>query len=377
MSEPAVRFTSGTLRRAAVIAAQFLVLFAALWALRNVTKHLSYVLIPLFTALLLTAMLEPVVGWLTKRRWPRSLAVLTALVLGLVVVGGLVTFVVFSIIDSYDELRLRVLESIERVESWLAQGPFPRSGELLGRVQEWLGGNQGQVLGQALTAFSTVGAFLVGLVIAVVLFIMFLYAGPRLWAATLLPWRPSTRVVVDDAGRRAYRGVVLYVRVTALVALIDALGVGIGLAVVGVPLAVPLAALTFIGGFIPYVGAVVSGFLAVAVTLVSNGLAAALIILGVVLAVQQLEGQVLHPLLQGSFSNLHPAVVLVALVIGGAEGGIAGALFAVPVVAAIRGVVLAVAEHHAAREKAAEQPGSEAETGPGTGPGAGDGGAER
>lgn len=359
MSETAVRFTSGTLRRAAVIAAQFLVLFAALWALRNITKHLSYVLIPLFTALLLTAMLEPVVGWLTKRRWPRSLAVLTALVLGFVVVGGIVAFVVFSIIDSYDELRLRVLESIERVESWLAQGPFPRSGELLGRVQEWLGGNQGQVITQALTAFSTVGAFLVGLVIALVLFIMFLYAGPRLWAATLLPWRPSTRVVVDDAGRRAYRGVVLYVRVTALVALIDALGIGIGLAVVGVPLAVPLAALTFVGGFIPYVGAVVSGFLAVAVTLVSNGFVAALIILGVVLAVQQLEGQVLHPLLQGNFSNLHPAVVLVALVIGGAEGGIAGALFAVPVVAAVRGVVLAVAEHHASRR--AEEASTDAE----------------
>jgi predicted PurR-regulated permease PerM len=364
MSEPAVRFTAGTLRRAALFSAQFLLVFGALWALRNIVKQLSYVLIPLFVALLLTAMLEPVVGWLVRRRWPRSLAVLAALVLGLVVVGGLLAFVVFSIIDSYDELRLRVIESIERLETWLADSSLPFSTDLLSRVQDWLGSNQGEVLGQAVTAFSTVGAFLVGLVIALVLFIMFLYAGPRLWAATLVPWRPTTRAVVDDAGRRAYRGVVLYVRVTALVALIDALGIGIGLAVVGVPLAVPLAALTFVGGFIPYVGAVVSGFLAVAVTLVSNGFVAALIILGVVLAVQQLEGQVLHPLLQGNFSNLHPAVVLVALVIGGAEGGIAGALFAVPVVAAVRGVVLAVAEHTAARSKIEAEEAAESEEPP-------------
>ncbi|OQO89878.1 AI-2E family transporter [Saccharomonospora piscinae] len=354
MPEPAVRFTSGTLRRAAVISVQLLVVFAALWALRNVAKHLSYVLIPLFVALLLTAMLEPVVSWLTRRRWPRFLAVLAALVFGLIVVGGLVTFVVLSIIESYDDLQGRVLEGIERLQRWLNQGPFPVSGELVGRAQDWIGGNQSTVLTQALTAFSTVGSFVVGLVIALVLFIMFLHAGPRLWAATLLPWRPETREIVDDAGRRAYRGVVLYVRVTALVALIDALGIGIGLAVVGVPLAVPLAALVFIGGFVPYVGAVASGFLAVAVTLVSNGLPAALIILGVVLAVQQLEGQVLQPVLQGNFSNLHPAVVLVALVIGGAEGGIAGVLFAVPVLAAVRGVVLAVAEHHASREAPAE-----------------------
>ncbi|WP_019819134.1 AI-2E family transporter, partial [Saccharomonospora saliphila] len=345
MAEPTVRLTSGLLRRAATVSAYLLLIFAALWALRGVTKHLSYVLIPLFVALLLTALLEPLVSWLVRHRWPRPLAVVTALVVGLVVAGGLVTFVVFSVLDNFDQLRRRVAESVAQVQQWLDSSPFPLAGELLGRVQRWLGGNQQEVITRALTAFSTVGAFLVGLVIAIVLFLMFLQAGPKMWAFLLRPWRPGTREVVDDAGRRAYRSVVLYVRVTALVALIDAVGIGIGLAVVGVPLAVPLAALVFLGGFVPYAGAVVSGFLAVAVTLVSNGLVAALIILGVVLAVQQLEGQVLQPVLQGNFSNLHPAVVLVALVIGGAEGGIAGVLFAVPVVAAARGVVLAVAEH--------------------------------
>lgn len=365
MSEPAVRFTSGMLRRAAVISAQFLILFAALWALRNIGKHLSYVIIPLAVALLFTAVLEPVVSWLVRHRWPRPLAVVAALLFGFVIVGGLVAFVVFSVIDSYDELRRRVLESIEQLRSWLSQSPFPASGELLGRVQNWIGGNQDTLVSETLTAFSTVGSFFVGLLIALVLFIMFLHAGPRLWAATLLPWRPSTRELLDSIGRRAYRGVVIYVRVTALVALIDAIGIGIGLAIVGVPLTVPLAALVFIGGFIPYIGAVVSGFLAVAVTLVSNGFVPALIILGVVLLVQQLEGQVLHPILQGNFTSLHPAVVLVALVIGGAEGGIAGVLFAVPLLAAIRGAVLAYAEHRAKEEERAKA-GTDTQAGPET-----------
>ncbi|NIJ13769.1 putative PurR-regulated permease PerM [Saccharomonospora amisosensis] len=345
MTEPRVRLTSGLLRRAAIVSAQFLLVVVALWALTAIVKHLSYVVIPVLVALLLTALLEPIVSWLVRHRWPRSLAVLAALIVGLVVVGGIVTFMVLSIVDAYDELRLRVLESVAQLQNWLNESPFQASGGLLDRVQQWLSGNQQAVISQAVGAFSTISAFVVGLVVAIVLFVMFLYDAPKLWSFMLLPWRPRTREIVDDAGRRAYRGVVLYVRVTALVAFIDALGIGIGLAIVGVPLTVPLAALVFLGGFVPYVGAVASGVLAVVVTLVSNGFVAALIITGVVLGVQQLEGQVLQPVLQGNFSRLHPAVVLVALIIGGAEGGIAGILFAVPVLAAAKGAVLAIAEH--------------------------------
>lgn len=354
MTEPRVRLTSSLLRRAALVSAQVLLIVVALWALRNVVKHLSYVIVPVLVALLLTALLEPVVSWLTKHRWPRSLAVIGALIVGLVVVGGLVTFVVFAVLDAFEELRQRILESIAQLQNWLAGGPFEFSGDLLERVQQWLSGNQQAVVSQAVGAFSTISAFLVGLVVAIVLFVMFLYDAPKMWAFALKPWRPRTREIVDDAGRRAYRSLVVYVRVTALVSLIDALGIGIGLAIVGVPLTVPLAALVFLGGFVPYIGAVLSGMLAVLVTFVSNGLVAALIITGVVLAVQQLEGEVLQPVLQGNFSRLHPAAVLVVLIIGGAEGGIAGVLFAVPVLAATRGAVLAVVEHREREESTGE-----------------------
>ncbi|PXY26938.1 AI-2E family transporter [Prauserella muralis] len=345
--EPRIRLTSGTLRRAAIVSVQLLVVLVLLWALRNVVQHLSYVLIPLLVALLLTAMLEPLVGWLCRHRWPRPLAAFAALLAGLVVAGGIVTFVVIAIIQGWDELRQRVSESIGQIQQWLAGSPFHLGGNLLDRVRQWLEGNQSAVVSQAMGAFTTVGSVLVGLLLALVLLLMFLYDGPKMWHGILRLWRPGAREMVDQAGRRAFHGIVQYVWVTALVALIDAIGIGIGLAVVGVPLTVPLAALVFLGGFVPYVGAVVSGFLAVAVTLVSNGWVSALIILGVVLAVQQLEGQVLQPILQGNVSRLHPVIVLLALVVGGTEGGIAGVLFAVPVVAAFRAVVLTVAEHRA------------------------------
>ncbi|PRX43704.1 putative PurR-regulated permease PerM [Prauserella shujinwangii] len=340
-----VRLTRSTLRTAAIVSGQFLLLFLALWALHSLIKYLSLVLIPVTVALLLTALMEPMVGWLHRHRWPRGLAVVATLLAGIAVVGGMVTFVVFAILGSIDELRRSVAQSVEQVQEWLRNTPLNLGGDLLQRAQNWLQGNQGPIASQALGAVSTVGEFVTGLVLALVLLVMFLYDGPRMWRFLLVPWRARTRDIIDDAGRGAYRSVVLYVRVTALIALIDAVGIGIGLAAVGVPLTVPLAAVVFLGAFVPYVGALVSGFLVVAVTLVSNGLVAALIILGVVLAVQQLEGQVLQPLLQGNFIKLHPAVVLVVLTIGAIEGGIVGVLLAVPATTALRAIVVAVAKH--------------------------------
>lgn len=344
-----LQLTSGTLHGAAVVSGKVLLVFLALWALRNTIKHLSYVLIPLAVALLLTALLEPIVTWLVRRRWPRSLAVLAALVAGLVTVGGLVTFVVLSILNNVDELRRRVSESLVQIQDWLNQGPLEIDGGLIEQAQGWLSGNQQELLSRAFTAVTTAGTFLVGSLVAAVLFLIFLYDGPKIWSFLLLPWSPRIRDGIDDAGRRAFRSVVMYVRVTALVALVDAVGIGVGLVVVGVPLTMPLAALVFLGGFIPYVGAVASGFLAVTITLVSNGMTSALIILAVVLVVQQLESHVLQPVLQGNFTHLHPGAVLVALLLGTVEGGIAGVLFAVPILTAIRAVVLTIGQYREAR----------------------------
>lgn len=340
-----LQLSRGGLRRASIVAVQFLLFVFALWALSRLVSHLSYVLIPLAVTILLAAMLEPMVAWLRRHRWPRSLAVIATLVVGVTAVGALVTFVVMSIVDNVDELRRSVSQSVAKVRDWLANGPLEFGGQLLERAQQWLQSNQQPLVSQAFGAFSTTLSVLAGLALAIVLLVMFLYDGPKMWRTMLRPWRPGTRTIVDEAGRDAFRSVVLYVRVTALIALLDAVGIGIGLAIVGVPLTIPLAALVFLGGFVPYVGAFVSGLMAIAVTLVSNGPAAALIILGVVVLVQQLEGQLFQPVLQGSFVHLHPALVLIVLTIGGVEGGIAGVLFAVPLTTAVRAGILAVARH--------------------------------
>lgn len=341
-----IRLTAAGLTRAAIVSAQLLLVLLALWALWQLAQRLSVVLLPLVVALLLSALLEPMVSWLTQHRVPRSLAVTISFVVGTAFIGGLATFVAFAVMNNFDRLRQQVTESITRIQSWVAtQTPFNVDGRVLDRVTRWLQQNQQAVLSQALGAFNTIGAVLVGLVIALVLLVMMLYDGPRIWDSLLRLWRPATRQPLDDAGRAAFRSVVVYVRVTALIALIDAIAIGIGLVIVGVPLALPLAAVVFLGGFVPYVGAFVSGILAIAVTLVSNGPVAALIVLGIVVGVQQLEGQVLQPVLTGNFVRMHPMLVLIALVIGGSEAGIAGVLLAVPFTTAVRSFVVAIAEH--------------------------------
>ena len=165
---------------------------------------------------------------------------------------------------------------------------------------------------------------------------------------------------VRDAGRAGFGSLIGYVRATFLVALVDAVGIGTGLAIMGVPLALPLASLVFLGAFIPLVGAVIAGFLAVVVALLAKGFIYALITLGLVIAVQQLEGHVLQPLVMGRAVSIHPLAVVLAIAAGGVLAGIVGALLAVPLVAFMNSAVRVLL----AREPAAEEAKQEAEEGP-------------
>ncbi|MFB9905956.1 AI-2E family transporter [Allokutzneria oryzae] len=333
------------MRRGAIVAAQLLVVFLALWALRDTVRHLSFVLIPLIVALLLASVLNPVVGWLCRRHLPRGIAVTLAVIGGLILVGGLVTFVVYTVVSNADELGRQAVASLGRLRQWLERGGLPVGGNVIDQVERWLSEHQQGVVSGTVDAVTTIGRFAAGALIALVLLVLMLADGPRIWGFLLTPWRPATRELLDDAGHRAFHSLSLYVRVTALIAFIDAVTIGIGLVALGVPLSFALAALVFLGGFVPYAGAFISGTLSVAVALVSNGPMTALLVLAVVVGVQQLEGHVLHPVLSGNVVRLHPIVVLLAVVIGGAEGGVVGALFAVPAVAATRSVVRAVIEH--------------------------------
>ncbi|MFC4852815.1 AI-2E family transporter [Actinophytocola glycyrrhizae] len=343
-------FTARGLHRAAVISLELAAVVLGLWVLRAVVKHFGFVLVPVAVALLLSALLSPAVAWLRGRGLPRGLSVVAVLVMGLAVVSGLVTFVVLAVTSHFAELSDSVAGSVARVQTWLSHGPLGLDANLLDRGRQWLQAHEASLVSDVMTAFTTFGSLVAGAVLTLVILVMFLLDGSRMWDFLLRLWRVPTRRYVDEAGREAFHSVVMYVRVTALIALVDAAGIGIGLLVVGVPLVVPLTALVFLGAFVPYVGAIVSGALAVAVTLVSNGPVAALIMLGVVIAVQQLEGNVLQPMLAGNFVRLHPLVVLLALTVGAVEGGIAGVLLAVPVTAAIRAAVLVAAARSGAGE---------------------------
>ncbi|MBO9553310.1 MAG: AI-2E family transporter [Cellulomonas sp.] len=322
-------------------------LAVGLWLL----AALKVVVVPVAVALLVTVLLAPLVHWMQARlRLPRVAACMIAL-LGLVVfVGGLLTLAGRSIVKGIGEIWDQAAEGIQKVTDWLSSGPLGLSSadlsNLTDRLQE-LGGGGGssQLVSGALHATTTVGHVLAGTLIALFCTFFFLLDGRTIWAwvVGLLP--RGSREHVHQAGRRGLVTLGAYTRTQILVAAVDAIGIGLGAAILRVPLALPLAILVFLGSFVPIVGAVVTGSIAVLVALVAQGPGAALIMLAVVIAVQQIEGHVLQPFLMGHAVSLHPVAVLLAVAAGSFTAGIIGALFAVPVAAVLNTVVLYLHGH--------------------------------
>ncbi|MFB9430217.1 AI-2E family transporter [Streptoalloteichus tenebrarius] len=331
-----------SLRVAAAIGWRFLVLAGVVWVLGKVFDDLRVVVVPVGVALLLSALLAPAVDRLVAWRVPRGLATVLVLVGGLAVVGGVLTFVINAFIRGLPDMRERVTESISTIQDWLKNNLHLTQDQLSGYVEKFLESlksNQEAITSGALTTAGTVGELLTGMLLALFTLIFFLYDGRGIWAflVRLLPGHVRARTAV--AGSRGFASLVGYVRATAVVAVVDAVGIGIGLWAIGIPLAVPLAALVFLGGFVPIVGALISGSVAVLVALVTKGIVPALLVLAVVLAVQQLEGHVLQPLLLGRAVQLHPLAVVLGIAVGASLAGIAGALLSVPLIAVSNAVV--------------------------------------
>lgn len=344
------------LRIASDIAWRSLVILAALGVLLWLIVQLRIVVIPVAIAVLLSALLGPVVVWLVGQRVPRGIATVLVLIGGLALLGGLLTFVVNTFITGLPNLQEQLTASFRSVQDLLQGPPLNLPADWLQNVpaqlNEALTENRDALTSGALTTAATVGEVVAGMALALFSVIFFLYDGPQIWRYLLRATPRLRRDRVDVAGRRAFASLVGYVRATVLVAVVDAVGIGIGLAIVGVPLVIPLAALVFLGAFIPTVGAVLTGAVAVLIALVATGPVAALIILAVVIGVQQLEGHVLQPLLLGRAVNLHPLAVVLAVAAGVVIAGITGALLAVPLLAvintAVRSLVLPVEQNPSA-----------------------------
>lgn len=307
---------------------------------------LRVVVIPVAVALLLTALLGPVVDWLTRHRVPRGLATLVVFIAGLALIGGLLGFVIRAFVAGLPALQAQVASSIQAIQAWLQNPPFGlppvNVQNLIDSVSRSVSENRNAITTGVLSTAFTVGQIFAGVVLALFSLIYFLYGGRSMWRFLLGAVPRSVRDRVDLAGQRGFASLVGFIRATVLVAVVDAVGIGIGLAVVGAPLVVPLAALTFLAAFIPVVGAVVAGVIAVLVVLVTNGLVPALIVLAVVIGVQQLEGNVLHPLLLGRAVQLNGMAVVLAVAVGTVLAGIAGALLAVPLLAMLNAGIRAM-----------------------------------
>ena len=352
------------LRVAAAVSWRVLVVFGLLYVLSVAVGRLYVVVIPVAIALLLAALLAPAVSWLSNLRlpraatsrvpWlarlrvPRALSTAVVLVGGLAIVGGVLSFVINQFIAGFPQLQAQILRSFGQIRSWLLQGPLhlreEQIDQYLGQAAQWLEQNQAALTSGALSTASTFGNLLTGLVLALFTLIFFLHDGRQVWSFLLLLVPRHVRPRVDVAGVRGFASLVGYVRATALVAVADAIGIWIGLTVIGVPLSLPLAALVFLGGFVPIVGAVASGAVAVLVALVTNGPVDALLVLAVVLAVQQIEGNVLQPMLLGRAVRIHALAVVLAISAGVVLAGIVGALLAVPMVAVLNSAIRSLVE---------------------------------
>jgi predicted PurR-regulated permease PerM len=339
---------SGTIPRGLKVATayswRFLVVAAAIGVAIWLIIQLKLLVIPLLVAILVTALLWPAFSWMLRHRVPRWLAIVIAVLGTLAVVAGLLWLVIWQVSRQWASVQERTIAAIDQFRDYLIDGPLHLTAAQIDDLLAQAGAllqQQAQLLWSgALALGSTLGHVVVGALLALFILLTLLADGGGIWRWTTRLFPVNARPAVDGAARSGWVMVVNYARTQLLVATIDAVGIGLGAFLLGVPLAIPVAVLVFLGAFVPIVGAVVTGAIAVFLALVYNGPWIALWMLIVVLAVQQIEGHVLQPLLMGSAVKVHPLAVVLVVAGGAMIAGIPGALFAVPLAAFVNVVVV-------------------------------------
>lgn len=332
------------LRVATAYAWRLLVIAAALGVGVWLVIQLKLLVIPLLVATLITALLWPAFRWMVNHRVPRWLATVASAVGAIAIIAGLVWLVVWQVSREWSDVQERSVAAAQQFRQYLMDGPLDLTAaqidDLLSQGWTFIQQQAELLLSGALAIGTTVGHVATGAVLAFFILLCLLADGAGIWRWTTRLFPKRSRLAVDGAGRAGWVTVVDYARTQLLVATIDATGIGLGAFLLGVPLAIPVAVLVFLGAFIPIVGAVISGTLAVFLALVYNGPWTAFWMLIVVLGVQQLEGHVLQPLLMGSAVKVHPLAVVLVVAGGAMIAGIPGALFAVPIAAFINVVAV-------------------------------------
>jgi len=315
---------------------RLLLLAAAVYLIARLIGLLSIVVIPCIAALLLTALLQPLKARLRRAGLPGLAATWCTLLVGALVLGGLVMLVTNRVGADYPTLVQETRHTTTQVERWLSGSPFHvKSSNILNNIPGYLSKHKALVEGTVVTGGKIAAEFFGGLVLTIFVMFFLIKDGERIWSWLVSGLRGEAARRVDRAGHAAWLAVVYYMRGTVAVAAIHGVVIGLALDIMGAPLVIPLAVLVFVAAFVPLVGLLVAGALAIVVTLAAKGWVAAVILLGVLIVEDQLEGHLLQPQVVGRVIRLHPLAVILSLAVGGVLAGIAGAVVAVPVVAVI------------------------------------------
>ena len=327
------------LQQAAGWSWRLLIIGILIYALFRVASVLRLVLLPCVAALLLTALLQPLAYRLRQRGLPALAATWCTLLAALAVLAGAATLAVTQTSANYPTLVTDVGDTTKELQRWLAGPPFHlgRAGltELSNRLVTFLKQHQSAVAGTVLSGGKIFLELLAGLFLMIFVTFFLLKDGDRIWAWLTSFFGAEARTRTRGAGAAAWQALTWYVRGTVAVAAIHAVVIGTTLWIMGVPLLVPLVVLVFLAAFVPLVGILVAGTLAVAVTLATRGWAAALVLVAIFILENQLEGHLLQPLVVGRLVRFHPLAIILVLAVGGVAGGIAGAVVAVPLAVAL------------------------------------------
>jgi len=331
---------------------RILVIVAVLAVFVWLVSQLQLIVVPFMVAILLAALLSPLVGFLVRHRWPKALAVAMAEVGIIAVVAGLVVLIVFQVRGGFPDLQRQTIEAYTNFKGFLLDSPLHLTekdingyiGDAIAAIQK---DSQALVSG-ALSVGSSAGHVLTGILLTLFAMLFLLIDGKGIWNWFTRIFPRKARPAIVGAGKAGWITLTTFVRVQIFVAFVDAVGIGLGAWILGLfyggfPLVIPIAVAVFLGSFIPVVGAVLTGALAVFVALIYLNPFAALIMLAIVILVQQIEGHVLQPFIMGTAVKVHPLAVVFAVAAGGFLAGIPGALFAVPVVATLNVMVTYIA----------------------------------
>ena len=326
-----------------------LVIIAGITVAIFVALQIAQIVVPFLAGLVLSALLVPMSTFLQRHRWPKWLAVVTVWVVVLGLLAGLVLLITFQIRSEIPEIQKQVATTLDEAKQLLATQPFgiteAKLNDLVDSSGKWLQDNAAGLGSGAAEVGTTAAHVIEGVIIILFVTLFALIDGRGIWTWVVNIWPKKAHARIFAAGEAGWKTLTNFIRIQLVVAASDAIGIGVGALILGVPLAVPIAMVVFLGAFVPFVGAIVGGAVAVGLALLFNGWVHGLIMLGIVSVVQQLESHVLQPWLTGPTVKIHPLAVILGVTAGAAVAGIAGAFFSVPVIATLNAMIHAAKDY--------------------------------